>query len=215
MQTLRCWLSQGVARFTCLSGALLLGAAAAVMMPDSRALAANRIYFTYGPLGRSIAVDDLKNFAETGKTTSDLRWYLRVAHADADAVRRVLSQPVGISFGFVNRVFYTIPGEYVLFELGQIIHTKSRKDAVQIKALRSSLVLSTSDDNKISLIEFLEKYPTPEVYVDGVILARVAGNVSKFVQRIEPTLEVIQSFLEDLICNCDSNQTPTNSGGSQ
>jgi hypothetical protein len=104
----------------------------------------------------------------------------------------------------VDRIASTIPGEYVLYQVGRIVHTKSRRARTQILALRSTLILSTIDDNKLSLLEFLEKYPTPEVYVDGVILARTARRVGNFVRRIEPTIAVIQEFLSNLICDCDS-----------
>lgn len=182
--------------------ALMVGLSALVALPEQRAVAAERIYFTYGPIGRSIPIADLRAFADTGKTTQQLRWYLRFTDVEPEALRQVLTRDVGLNFGFVNRTANTIPGEYVLYQVGRIVHTKSRQGSVQIKALRSTLVLSTADDNQISLLEFLEKYPTPEVYVDGVILARLARRVGSFVERIEPTIAVIQEFLANLICDC-------------
>lgn len=195
---------------TCASfgGALVLGLAATVGLLDQPTLAADRIYFTYGPLGRSIAINDLRTFADTGETTQQLRWYLNFANVEPEDFRQVLTKEVGLNAGFVGRTTRTIPGEYVLFQVGRIIHTKSRKGAVQIYALRSTFVMSTIDDNKISILEFLEKYPTPELYVDGVVLARLARKVDRFIDRIEPTLAVIQEFLANLICDCDSAGSP-------
>lgn len=184
--------------------ALAIGLAALVLMPGQRSEAADRIYFTYGPIGRSIAISDLRNFADTGETTRQLRWYLNVANVEPEKFRQVLTQEVGLGRGFVNRTAYTIPGEYVLYQVGRIVHTKSRQGAVQIKALRSTFVASTMDDSRISILEFLENYPTPEIYVDGVILARLARNVNRFIDRIEPTIAVIQEFLANLICDCDA-----------
>lgn len=189
-------------RLTSWTGALLLSST--MVLTSQPAKAADRIYFTYGPLGRSIAISDLRTFVDTGETTRQLRWYLNFAKVKPEDLRQVLSKEVGISFGFVNRTMYTIPGEFVLFQVGQIVHTKSRQGAVQIKALRSTFVAATADDNKISLIEFLEDYPTPELYVDGVVLARVARQVKGFVDRIEPTIAVIQEFLANLICDCNA-----------
>jgi Alpha/beta hydrolase of unknown function (DUF1400) len=199
-------LSHHVASF----GVALAIGLAAVAVPEQRALAAERIYFTYGPFGRSIPIGDLRTFADTGETTRQLRWYLRFADVEPEAFRQVLTREVGLNGEFVDSAANTIPGEYVLYQVGQIIHTKSRQGAVQIKALRSSLVLSTVKDNRISILEFLEKYPTPEVYVDGVVLARLARRVSNFVERIEPTIAVIQEFLANLLCDCNP---PSDSSG--
>lgn len=184
-------------------GCALLVGLTAVALPH-QALAAERIYFTYGPIGRSIPISDLRIFADTGKTTRQLRWYIRFANVEPEALRQALTQEVGIPSRFVNRTARTLPGEYVLLQVGQIVHTKSRQPAVQVKALRSTFVASTIDDNKVSLLEFLEKYPTPELYVDGVVLARLARNVKTVIRQIEPTLAVIQEFLGGLICDCDN-----------
>lgn len=187
-----------------LGSALIISFAALILSPSQPAAAADRIYFTYGPFGRSIAISDLRTFADTGETTRQLRWYLNFANVEPEAFRQVLTRQVGLNFRFVNRTAYTIPGEYVLYQVGRVVHTKTRQGGVQIKALRSTFVASTVDDNKISILEFLEKYPTPELYVDGVILARLARRVNRFVDRIEPTIAVIQEFLENLICDCNA-----------
>ncbi|MBF1999980.1 MAG: alpha/beta hydrolase [Synechococcales cyanobacterium M58_A2018_015] len=183
-------------------GSSLLLAAAAVVLPlAGRAAAADRIYFTYGPLSRSFSIEDLRTFAETGETTRQLRWYLNFTNADPDAVRQVLTQNVRLNPVFVDQITYSLPGEFVLFQMGRVVHTKSRQGAVQIRALRSAFILSAADDNQISLLEFLEKYPTPEVFVDGVVLARAARNVQGFIAQIEPTIAVIQEFLANFVCD--------------
>lgn len=184
-----------------LASVLLIGVSTAAALPLP-AQAAERIYFTYGPLGRSIPISDLRTFVDTGATTRQLRWYLRFANVEPEALQQVLTTEISLPFAFVNRTAYSLPGEFALLQVGQIIHTKSRQGVVQIKALRSTLVASTADDNRISLIEFLEKYPTPELYVDGVILARTARQAKNVVARIEPTLAAIQEFLAGLICDC-------------
>jgi hypothetical protein len=106
-----------------------------------------------------------------------------------------------------DRVTYSLPDEFVLFEIGQEIHTRSRR--ANIQALRSTLILSVSNDDRISLLEFLENYPTQGVYVDGVKLVRVARNVREFVNDINPFIVAIQEFLAGFVCECDSNQTST------
>lgn len=165
-------------------------------------IAAEQLYLTYGPIGRSIPIEDLRTFADTGRTTSQLRWYLRFANLDTEVFRRVLTQEVAISLETLDTITYTLPGEFALFQVSQVIHTRHR--LANIQALRGALLVSASDGNRISLLEFLENYPTPGVYVDGVVLARVARDVGDFVDRLEPTIAIIQEVLSSVVCDCQS-----------
>lgn len=197
------WLMRQFAQWNGFS--LLLGTALALTPGFAApAVAAEQLYFTYGPLGRSIAIADLKTFAETGETTSQLRWYLNFANLEPEVFRRVLTQEVSVSLETIDTVTYTLPGEFVLFEVGQIVHT--RYHLADIQALRGTFLVSASEDNKISLLEFLENYPTPGVYIDGVVLARVARDVGEFVDRLEPTIAVVQELLSSFVCDCQSAQ---------
>lgn len=187
-----------------LSG-FLVGAAAIVLASGQPTHAAERLYFTYGPLGRSFSIEDLRTFAETGQPTRQIRWYLNLVNAEPEDFRRVLTKPIPVSRRLINRIAYSLPGEFALFQLGEVIHTKSRR--ANIQALRAALVLSVSDDNRLSILEFLENYPTQGVYIDGVVLARVARNVKDVVEDIEPVVVAVEEVLGDLICDCNSNQT--------
>lgn len=210
-------LRQGIRRRLAVAGGSLAVSLAALLLTPQAGQAAERIYLTFGILGRSIAVSDLRNFADTGELTRQLRWYLNIANVNPEDFRAVLTHEVQLNLEFVDSVTYSLPGEFVLYQIGQVVHTKSRQGATQINALRSALLVSLTEDNRISILEFLETYPTPEVFVDGVILARAARDVRNFVDRIEPTIAVIQEFLSNLICDCEAPRTSspsstTNSG---
>ena len=188
-------------------GSLLLGTAAIVLASNLPTHAAERLYFTYGPLGRSISIQELRDFAETGETSRQLRWYLDVANLEPEQFRAVLTKEISLGLQFIDRVTYSLPGEFALFQLGQVVHTRSRQ--ANIQALRSSLILSVSEDNRLTLLEFLENYPTEGIYVDGVVLARVANRVRDVVDDIEPVVASIQEFLEGLVCDCEAPQPTT------
>jgi hypothetical protein len=195
-----------LSRFTSLSS-FLLGIAAVVLASSQPTQAAERLYFTYGPLGRSLSIEDLKTFAETGETTRQLRWYLNLANTEPESFRQVLAKQVPVSLKLVDRITYSLPGEFALSQLGEIIHTKSHR--ANIQALRSAFILSVSDDNQLSLIEFLEKYPTNGIYVDGVVLARVVNDVKDIVNDIEPVVVAVEEFLEGFICDCEAVDSTT------
>lgn len=185
-------------------GSLLLGTAAIVLTSSQPTHAAEQLYFTYGPLGRSLSIEELRDFAETGEPSRQLRWYLNVANLEPEKFRAVLTKEVPLGLEFIDRLTYSLPGEFALFQLGQVVHTQSRQ--ANIQALRSSLILSVSEDNRLTLLEFLENYPTEGIYVDGVALARVANKVRDVVDNIEPVVASIEEFLGGLICDCEAPQ---------
>lgn len=170
------------------------------------AAAAEKVVFTYGGFGQSLTVNELKTFAETGRASSKLRFFLRVSGQDPEQARRFLTQEAKVSLKLADRILHTIPGEYVLFQTGQVLHTPARR--ANIQALRSSIILSLSDDSEISFIEFLERYPTNDLTVDGLRLAKTARRVNRFIGRAEEDLEapiaIATDLLETFVCECDT-----------
>ena len=196
----------GLTQFVSLNS-LLTGAAIIVVASSQPTQAAERLYVTYGPLGRSFSIEELRNFADTGETTRRLRWYLNLANVEPEKFRQILTKQVPVNLKLIDRITYSLLGEFALFQVGQVVHTKSRR--ANIQALRAALIISTTNDNKISILEFLENYPTQGMYIDGVVLARVVRDVKDVVDDIEPVVVAVEEFLANLICECDSNQTPT------
>lgn len=184
----------------------LLGTGASVLAPSSSAIAAERIVFTYGPIRQSVTIQELETLAETGQATGGLRFLLGVAGVSPDSAQRVLTHEVGASLLFLDRALNSVPGEYLLFQMGYIFHTPARVDNIQ--ALRSALVLSAVGTNSISLLRFFQNYPTQDLMVDGVQLARTAREISSFVARVgekaEVPLAAVQNFLDGIVCECES-----------
>lgn len=167
-----------------------------------------RLVFTLGPLGRSIAIDDLARFAETGETTRQIRSYLRLANVDAEQVRALLNRKVRVEMQLVDRLLGNVLGEYVLFQASEVIHTRSRR--ADILAMRSAIILSLQDDNQISPIEFLQRYPTQQVYIDGIALLEVARfvrrtqqNVGAVTDEIGDWLVGVRTAIAEDICSCE------------
>lgn len=195
-----------VVRRVLLSGGLMIGVGIGAIVEAPAAVAAERVVITFGGLSRSFDVADLRTFAETGEQTPNIRFLLGVTNQDADDVRTIFTEELPISLRTIDRITYSLPGEYALFQLGRRFSTRSG-DA-NIQALRAGLILSAADDNQVSLIEFLETYPTEALYVDSRQLlddVREIGGVLAVVnERIVPYFVAAQEFLEGLICECES-----------
>ncbi len=132
--------------------------------PLPSAIAAEKIVMKYGPIRRSLPVEDLRTLSDTGKTSRKLRRYLKLAKQSPDALRTRLNKPVAMSVVTLDSRLNSLGGRLLLDEAGRYIHPPGQQGSRQ--ALRSALVLSAADDNQITLIESLENYPTTEVEVD-------------------------------------------------
>lgn len=172
--------------------------------------AAEKVVLTYGQFGRSITLDELEAFVTEGRQTPTLRFLLKATKQDPDQVRQLLRREITLSPKLMDTVLNILPGEYALFQAGRIFHTPARLS--NDKALRSSIILSTVDDRKISVLEFLRKYPTREFYVDGYRLAKTAGDVATFVNRVSDQLDapiaIATDLLEGFVCDCNAKQAP-------
>lgn len=163
--------------------------------------ASKQIVLTFGPFRGSISIRELESFAETGQLSSALSFYLKQAKVKPEDFREVLTQEVNASVKLLDRTLNSLLGEYLLFQVGQVIHTRSGR--ANIQALRSALVLSAIGDNRISLLEFLQKYPNQQVYVNGMRLARVSRFAKRGLAGVEDRLLAVQASVADRVCDRD------------
>lgn len=177
---------------------------------DSPALANKNLVIQFGPLGRSISMKDLTRFAETGQLSRGWRFFFNVAGVNAEDVRTALNQTVSADLRFLDKTLNGLLGEFLLYQIGQIIHTPS--NTANIQALRSASILSVAKDNQLSLLEILQRYPTQQVHLNGVPLARLGQNAARFqarggvraaVNSLEDWLVQLQATSAETHCACD------------
>lgn len=172
--------------------------------------AAEKVVFTFKQFGQSLTVDELETFAQTGKASSKLKFFLNVSGQDPAAARKFMTKEVKVKLRTADRLLHILPGEYALFQAGQLFHTPSKK--ANLQAFRSAIILSLSDDNRISFLEFLQRYPTQDLVVDGFKLAKVAGTIDGLIgsgeEAVEGTgpLAVAKDVLSSFICDCAQQQ---------
>ena len=135
----------------------------AVMTPSS--LAAERIYFSYGAIERTISVASLEAYAKEGKIDDDLATYAEyVSPQRLIQLQRVLQARIQLSPVAVSQFLYTPVGETLLQRLGEVIQTEARQPGFY--ALRAALILAAADRDGLSLLSVLEKFPTRSVRID-------------------------------------------------
>lgn len=168
---------------TLFKGGLSLIATAGVLFYSNSAIAAQSVVFTYGPFRESLSVDELATFAQTGEASSSLRTFLDQTRQNPQAVRNTLTRELNASPVTLDRTLNSQIGKYLLDQIGYSIHTRSNQANRQ--ALRSALVISASKDNKVSLIEVIQNYPTSEVIVEGQRLLRTYSQLRIITEDIE------------------------------
>lgn len=157
-----------------------------VFMYTNSAIAAEKIVLKYGIFRESVSVEKLTTFAETGEVSPMLSLLLNQSRQDPQTVRNILTREVNASPVVIDRLVNNAIGEFLVDQIGQTIHTPSSQANQQ--ALRSALVLSANKDNKVSLIEIIQNYPTSEVHVEGERLVRTYDQLSLLAERLQNVL---------------------------
>jgi predicted dienelactone hydrolase len=127
--------------------------------------AAESVYFSYGLLERSVAVDSLEAYAETGTVHSDLAFFLGFLAPDVQAeFRTALRTSYHLSPVAVSQSFYEPMGKKVLGYVGNLIQTGKRQNGLY--ALRSALILAAAQPDGFTLIDILRQFPTQGMRID-------------------------------------------------
>ncbi|MEL6223637.1 MAG: alpha/beta hydrolase [Cyanobacteria bacterium J06627_8] len=149
---------QRLSQCACAVGAIALPLLMAVLFV-SPTQAAERIRFQYGLLGLSITRENLETFAETGSLECSVRSILSRLSPDArEQLRAVLQARYDVDPVMVNRFSYTRPGYQLLTEIGELIQTDSGQNGFY--GLRAALTLAASDPNGLTILNFIEQFPT-------------------------------------------------------
>ncbi|MEM9118095.1 MAG: alpha/beta hydrolase [Cyanobacteria bacterium P01_F01_bin.56] len=169
----------------------LVGVAAAGLGSMSEAIAAEKVVLTYGPISMQVPITELEELAETGAPSGQLQELLALSNQEPEAVRTTLTDPVPVNLTVLDLALNSLPGEWVLDQMSEIIHPPSGTGSRQ--ALRSALVNAASDDNEITLLEVMQAYPTPELMVRG---DRLIETYNRLYEILEP-LEALADILEE------------------
>jgi hypothetical protein len=166
-----------------------------ILSGNHQILAADEVIFTQGILTQSVSIEELEEFALTGKMSPSLQFLFNYSKQNPEVVRSVLTQQLPVEQALIADLFHTTMGQLVLGETSQLIHTKSNR--ANTEALRSALIASAQDDNRVSLLELLENYPTKQVYIESKPLRNTVRSVTNLVNIVENNLQLPLLLLKD------------------
>lgn len=161
------------------------------------ALGAERITISYGLLERSIRVDALEQYAETGTISQDLRTYMQYLNdTQQEQLRQALVARANLGVVPVSQFLYTEQGEILLRRLGEVIRTDSNLSGFY--AIRSALILAANDPQGLTVLNVLQEFPLPNIRIDLSRTLQILGELQRLIQQTQEAAALVaqQSLLE-------------------
>ncbi len=154
------------------------------------AKAAERIYLNYSILGRSIAVSDLETFAQTGEGSGTFGEVLKFVSPERQSqVREILQASYQVSPLMIQRFAYTAPGERLFREIGEFLQSEASQNGGL--GIRSAAILAAADPQGISVIRFLQKFPT-DIRINLARLLSLVNRVTNILQQTQQITQLLQ-----------------------
>ena len=154
-----------------------------------KAQSAEKIKITYSIFSRTVTVDSLKTFAESGNSSKSLRRILNATGSSDNEIQSILSKNFAIPITIANKLVYSEIGNIFLNRLSSIVHTSNTNDErTGMLALRSSVIKGLyTGKGKINLVSFFESYPTKTVILN-------VNGLSKVMNKVQSISELLDFF---------------------
>lgn len=158
--------------------------------------AAERIYLSYGILGRSFTVTDLETFAKTGEATQTLGYFLQRFSPERQAqFQEALQARFPVEAVMFDRFAYTAPGERLLQEVGEIVQSPARRNGFQ--GLRSAMVAAADSPTGVSILNFLRQFPT-DIRINVRQLLVLGRRVARIIQETKDTVMALNQQTQQM-----------------
>ena len=150
-----------------------------------------------GILELSISVADLRELAETGKVPARLQAYANLLSSEQRSkIFRALQAKIPLNVVGLSNLLNTGIGTAILTDLSTVI---PRRDGGGVEALRAALVLGANAPEGLSVLSFIESYPSSRLVVDLDRAFAVLANLNvsfwqtqRFMAAIAPQLAPVK-----------------------
>lgn len=153
--------------------------------------AAETVNFRFSVFEVSVTVDDLEIFSKTGELRGALDMASRyISASDLANFRRILTERADVPITVLSRFLYTSQGERMLDILGEYINIGPNLSGN--RAIRAAAVLATADkENGLSLLNFLRKFPTSDIYFDIQSGLQTVSELSGLIQNTQKVVAIV------------------------
>ncbi|MGI8503639.1 MAG: alpha/beta hydrolase [Hassallia sp.] len=147
----------------CVSGCLIFLTLHS-FLGSSPSFAAEKIVVRYGLFDQSLPVADIRKYAETKKASSDLQSFLGyLKPKQQKQFQEALQVKKSLDIVALNKLVDSPIGKLFLSGASRAI---ARKDRAGVPALQAALLLGTKSPEGLSILSFLEAYPSDRLVID-------------------------------------------------
>ncbi|MEM7063870.1 MAG: alpha/beta hydrolase [Cyanobacteria bacterium P01_B01_bin.77] len=165
-------------------------------------LAAEDVTLSYGVLELSISVSSLEAYAYENQIDDELGFYLDfLSEQERADFREILNTPLDVTPVTLSQVLYDPLGELWLQRLGKVIQTESWQNGA--RGLRGSLILAAADDEGLTLLNVMRRFPTPTLRINSVEVLDVVNTVVELLEETEVAIATLRTQANTEIAAAD------------
>jgi len=172
--------------------------------------AAETVNFKFNIFEVYVSVDDLDTFSKTGELRGALDMAARyISPKDMASFRRILTERADIPLVLLSRFLYTSQGERSLDILGNFITTGPNLSGN--RAIRAAVLATVDKQKGLSLLNFLRKFPTSDIYFDIQEGLQTVGELSDLIQHTQKMVQMVndEATKQAAINQTSSTQNPS------
>jgi len=155
--------------------------------------AAENVVLRYGLLEESISVTELQSIADTGKIPDKYKAYTnKIPLEKRQDFLVALREKVPINFVALSQLLYTSVGSTILQDFSKLT---PREDKAGMQALRTGLVHGSKTAKGLSIISFIQAYPSDRLVIDVKEVPKVLHNLNLSYKQTQQFMQAIDSRL--------------------
>lgn len=191
---------------------ILLGLGTGLLCFSNSAIAAESVLLTYNQEELNIPISKLKSFSQTGVLTPQMETFFQTTEQVPRVWSNLLTDEVKVP-EFIESFLESPRGRFVLHRIETVVFHLDEKSQAEID---TALINSMRDDDTISIMEIVEKYPEPTVKINLNELETDYAEVKQFINSINSDnwQAAVNELGQEILCECSTANNSTNSSNS-
>lgn len=139
----------------------------------SSAFAAQKINLKLGLIEKSITIEELKEFTETGQLSSNLQPYRYLLNSEVQkTLQKKIYVDAFLAQKFLKDLINLPDGKKLIKELNSVLVDSSAEE------IKKTLFLTIKQSNSFSILNIIEAYPQDELTVNLGAIAKIAAQIN-------------------------------------
>ena len=188
---------------------ILLGLGTGLLCFSNSAIAAESILLTYDNEKLNITISELQSFAKTGDLTPQMESFFNTTKQVPTVWSNLITDEVKVP-QFIESFLESPRGRFILHRIETVVFHLDEKSE---KEIDTALIDSMEDDDRISIIELVEKYPESTVTINLNGLETDYQEVKQFIGSINSGNweAALNELGQEILCQCSKASNSSNS----